>query len=160
MKCPKCGDLRDRVIDSRPQQDGAVVRRRRECLKCGARFTTYEEMERVALRVQKRDGSFELFDRRKTILGIEKACEKRPISLKTIEDLVDQVIGDLVQVHGQEIPSSAIGEGIVEKLRTLDEVAYVRFASVYRKFRDANDFVHVVKKLRRAPSRSETLPLL
>lgn len=160
MKCPKCGKLRDRVIDSRPLQDGAVVRRRRECLKCGARFTTYEEVERLALRVQKRDGSFELFDRQKTILGIEKACEKRSISLKTIEELVDRVIADLVRIHGQEIPSSGIGEGIVEKLRTLDEVAYVRFASVYRKFRDASDFVHVVKKLNRTPPRSETLPLL
>ncbi len=160
MKCPKCGEQKDRVIDSRPLQEGAVVRRRRECLKCGARFTTYEEIEQLALRVQKRDGSFELFDRQKTILGIEKACEKRPVSLKTIEELVDQVIADLVRVHGQEIPSSAIGEGIVEKLRTIDEVAYVRFASVYRKFRDASDFVHAVKKLNRTPSRPETLPLL
>ncbi|QSR85058.1 transcriptional regulator NrdR [Methylacidimicrobium sp. B4] len=160
MKCPKCGELRDRVIDSRPLQNGTVVRRRRECVKCGARFTTYEEIERVALRVQKRDGSFELFDRQKTILGIEKACEKRPISLKTIEDLVDRVIAELVQAHGQEIPSSAIGEGIIERLRTLDEVAYVRFASVYRKFRDASDFVHAVKKLNRTPPKSETLPLL
>ena len=160
MKCPKCGKTKDRVIDSRPLQDGAIVRRRRECFECGARFTTYEEVERVALRVKKRDGSFELFDRQKTILGIEKACEKRPISLKMIEDLVDRVIADLVHAHGREIPASAIGERIVEKLRTLDEVAYVRFASVYRKFRDANDFVRVLKKLNPAPEKSETLPLL
>lgn len=160
MKCPKCGEQKDRVIDSRPLQDGSVVRRRRECLGCGARFTTYEEIERLTLRVQKRDGRFELFDRQKTILGVEKACEKRPVSLKAIEDLVDKVIADLVRAHGQEIPSSAIGEGIVEKLRTVDEVAYVRFASVYRKFRDASDFLHAVKKLNRNPPKPETLPLL
>lgn len=148
------------MIDSRPLQEGAIIRRRRVCLQCGARFTTYEEIERLALRVQKRDGSFELFDRQKMILGIEKACEKRPISLKTIEDLVDRVMAELVQAHGHEIPSSAIGERIVEKLRTLDEVAYVRFASVYRKFRDASDFVHAVKKLNRSSPQSETLPLL
>lgn len=160
MKCPKCGEQKDQVIDSRPLHGGAVVRRRRECLKCGARFTTYEKIEQLALRVQKRDGSFESFDRQKTILGIEKACEKRPVSLKAIEDLVDRVIADLVHAYGQEIPSNAIGEGIVEGLRTLDEVAYVRFASVYRKFRDASDFVYAVKKLNGTPSSPETLPLL
>ncbi|MDD4932976.1 MAG: transcriptional regulator NrdR [Methylacidiphilaceae bacterium] len=160
MKCPKCGKQKDRVIDSRPLREGAVVRRRRECLKCGARFTTYEEIEQLALRVKKRDGSFEIFDRQKTILGIEKACEKRPVSLKAIEALVDRLTANLVRTHGREIPSSAIGEGIVEGLRTLDEVAYVRFASVYRKFRDASDFVHAVKKLNRAVPRPETLPLL
>ncbi|VVM08255.1 transcriptional regulator NrdR [Methylacidimicrobium tartarophylax] len=160
MKCPKCGKQKDRVVDSRPLREGAVVRRRRECLKCGARFTTYEEIEQLALRVKKRDGSFQIFDRLKTIRGIETACEKRPVSLRAIEDLVDRVIADLVRSYGREIPSSAIGEGIVEELRTLDEVAYVRFASVYRKFRDASDFVHAVKKLNRTASTHETLPLL
>ncbi|VVM05456.1 Transcriptional repressor NrdR [Methylacidimicrobium cyclopophantes] len=160
MKCPKCGKQKDRVVDSRPLRDGAVIRRRRKCLKCGARFTTYEEIEQLALRVQKRDGSFEIFDRQKILLGVEKACEKRPVSLQAIENLVDRVVADLVRRHGQEIPSSEIGEKIVEGLRMLDEVAYVRFASVYRKFRDASDFVHAVKKLNRSAPNSETLPLL
>ncbi|WP_018291847.1 transcriptional regulator NrdR [Verrucomicrobium sp. 3C] len=160
MKCPKCGKQKDRVIDSRPLRQGAAIRRRRECLLCGTRFTTYEEIEQLALRVKKRDGSFEIFDRQKTILGIEKACEKRPVSLKEIENLVDQLIAHLVRSYGREIPSSAIGEGIVEGLRALDEVAYVRFASVYRKFRDASDFVHAIKKLNRAGPSPETLPLL
>ncbi|MGD9896104.1 MAG: transcriptional regulator NrdR [Candidatus Methylacidiphilaceae bacterium] len=160
MKCPKCGERKGRVIDSRPLQEGVVIRRRRECLRCGSRFTTYEEIEQLALRVKKKDGSFEIFDRQKTILGIEKACEKRPVSLKVIEDLVDRVIAGLVRAHGREIPTSAIGEGIVEGLRLLDEVAYVRFASVYRKFRDARDFVHAVKKMNRSTPRPETIQLL
>jgi transcriptional repressor NrdR len=126
MKCPKCNVEEDKVIDSRPWKDGAVVRRRRECLSCNYRFTTYEEIEREDLRAVKRDGRYEPFDRRKLVLGFQKACEKRPVSPELIEKTVDKVM---------------------ECLKKMDDVAYVRFASVYRQFRDARDFVSEVKNL-------------
>jgi transcriptional repressor NrdR len=147
MKCPKCDADQDKVIDSRPWKDGAVVRRRRECLSCNYRFTTYEEIEREDLRVIKRDGRYEPFDRRKIVMGFLKACEKRPVSPELIDKTADKMIEDLEQKYGREIPTTAVGEKIMESLKKMDEVAYVRFASVYRQFRDARDFVSEVKSL-------------
>jgi transcriptional repressor NrdR len=147
MRCPKCSALDDKVIDSRSSRDGALIRRRRECLKCGARFTTYEEMHRENLRVKKRDGQYEEFDRRKLLSGIEKACEKRPVSTEQIEALAEKVITELENEFGREVPSKQIGERLMQHLRKLDEVAYVRFASVYRQFRDAEQFIDEIKQL-------------
>jgi transcriptional repressor NrdR len=147
MKCPKCNAEEDKVIDSRPWKDGAVVRRRRECLSCNHRFTTYEEIEREDLRAVKRDGRYEPFDRNKLVLGFQKACEKRPVSPELIEKTVDKIMEELEQKYGREIPTTAIGEKIMDSLKKMDDVAYVRFASVYRQFRDARDFVSEVKNL-------------
>jgi transcriptional repressor NrdR len=147
MRCPKCQARDDKVIDSRAIKDETVIRRRRECLVCESRFTTYEEIERDDLRVLKRDGRYEAFDRRKLVTGIDKACEKRPVSREAIERTVNEMIDELVKKHGDEIPTTAIGEKIMQHLRRLDEVAYVRFASVYRKFRDIKEFVNEVQSL-------------
>jgi transcriptional repressor NrdR len=147
MRCPKCGSQEDKVIDSRSWKDGAVIRRRRQCLGCDHRFTTYEEIEREDLRAIKKDGRYEPFDRRKLISGLEKACEKRPISRETIDRTVEEIIDELVKAYHHEIPTHAVGDKIMSKLRRIDEVAYVRFASVYRKFRDVKEFVNVVDEM-------------
>jgi len=147
MRCPKCQARDDKVIDSRAIKDETVIRRRRECVACEHRFTTYEEIERDDLRVLKKDGRYEAFDRRKLVAGIDKACEKRPVSREIIERTVNEMIDELVKKHGDEIPAPAIGEKIMQHLRLLDEVAYVRFASVYRKFRDIKEFVNEVQSL-------------
>jgi len=147
MRCPKCGGLDDKVIDTRASEDGVVTRRRRECLGCSARFTTYEEIHREQLRVQKRDGSFQDFDRNKLVSGIVKACQKRPITTEQIEALAERVINELENEFGNEIPSRAIGERVMRQLRGLDEVAYVRFASVYRQFRNAGEFIQEIQQL-------------
>src|ERR1700729_79994 len=147
MRCPKCQARDDKVIDSRAIKDETVIRRRRECLACEHRFTTYEEIERDDLRVLKRDGRYESFDRRKLISGLDKACEKRPVSREMIEKTVNEMIDELTKKYGDEIPTTAIGEKIMQHLRQLDEVAYVRFASVYRKFRDIREFVNEVQNL-------------
>ena len=147
MRCPKCQARDDKVIDSRAIKDETVIRRRRECLACEHRFTTYEEIERDDLRVLKRDGRYETFDRKKLITGIDKACEKRPVSREAIERTVNEMIDELVKSYGDEIPTKAIGDKIMEHLRRLDEVAYVRFSSVYRKFRDIKEFVNEVQSL-------------
>jgi len=147
MRCPKCQARDDKVIDSRAIKDETVIRRRRECLACEHRFTTYEEIERDDLRVLKRDGRYETFDRKKLITGIDKACEKRPVSREAIERTVNEMIDELVKTYGDEIPTKAIGDKIMQHLRRLDEVAYVRFASVYRKFRDIKEFVNEVQSL-------------
>ena len=147
MRCPKCQARDDKVIDSRAIKDETVIRRRRECLACEHRFTTYEEIERDDLRVLKRDGRYETFDRKKLIAGIDKACEKRPVSREAIERTVNEMIDELVKTYGDEIPTKAIGDKIMQHLRRLDEVAYVRFASVYRKFRDIKEFVNEVQSL-------------
>ena len=147
MRCPKCQARDDKVIDSRAIKDETVIRRRRECLACEHRFTTYEEIERDDLRVLKRDGRYEAFDRKKLITGIDKACEKRPVSREAIERTVNEMIDELVKTYGDEIPTKAIGDKIMQHLRRLDEVAYVRFASVYRKFRDIKEFVNEVQSL-------------
>lgn len=147
MRCPKCGAQDDRVVDSRESKDGVLTRRRRECIRCGTRFTTYEEIHREKLRVQKRDGEYEEFDRRKLLAGIEKACEKRPISSEQIEALAEQVITELENEYGRDIPSQKLGERVMQHLRNLDQVAYVRFASVYRKFDGVDQFVEEIKGL-------------
>jgi transcriptional repressor NrdR len=147
MRCPKCGAQDDKVIDSRSSRDGALIRRRRECLGCSGRFTTYEEISHERLRVLKRNGRYEDFDRRKLVAGIEKACEKRPITVPQMEALVERVITELENEYGSEVPSSAIGERVMHHLRELDEVAYVRFASVYRQFRDVEEFIQEIKQL-------------
>lgn len=149
MRCPKCGNLEDRVIDSRASKDGASIRRRRECTECLLRFTTYEEIERASLRVNKRDGRSEPFDRQKLVSGISKACEKRPISLDAIEKAVEEITADLETNHGREIPSSLIGAKVMDKLHALDEVAYVRYASVYRHFKDIGEFIDEIQNLER-----------
>lgn len=147
MLCPKCRHTDDKVIDSRASRDGAVIRRRRECLQCGHRFTTYEEAEREELFVVKRDGRREKLDRRKLISGMQKACEKRPVSPDQIERAAEEIVEMLGNTYDREVPASAIGEAVMEQLRKLDEVAYVRFASVYRQFRDINEFVHTIQEL-------------
>ena len=147
MRCPKCGCQDDKVIDSRGSREGATIRRRRECLKCGYRFTTYEEIERAGLFVVKRDDRREEFSKEKLLSGIKKACQKRPISPKAIEDMVERIVNELTDKYEREVPGEIIGKMVMDNLRQLDEVAYVRFASVYRRFQEATDFVQEVKKL-------------
>jgi transcriptional repressor NrdR len=145
MRCPKCTNLEDRVIDSRSANNGAVIRRRRLCLSCTHRFTTYEEVVRAALRVVKSDGRREELSRQKLVSGIERACEKRPISREQIEKVVDEIIEDLESEHEREVPSEMIGKKVMDRLEKLDEVAFVRFASVYRRFRDVNQFMSAIQ---------------
>lgn len=147
MRCPKCGNQEDKVIDSRASREGSIIRRRRQCLNCSHRFTTYEEIEHEGLMVIKRDGRREEFSRDKLLSGVRKACQKRPISPKAIEELVEKIVDDLASKYDQEIPGAAIGERVMEGLRGLDPVAYVRYASVYRRFEEATEFVSEVKKL-------------
>jgi transcriptional repressor NrdR len=147
MRCPKCGCQDDKVIDSRSSREGATIRRRRECIACGHRFTTYEEVERAGLLVLKRDGRREEFSKEKLLSGLKKACQKRPISLKVIEDLVERMVIEITDKYEREVPAEVIGQLVMEGLRATDDVAYVRFASVYRRFQEATDFVHEVKKL-------------
>ena len=147
MKCPKCSHLDDKVIDSRSVRNGDVIRRRRVCLNCGFRFTTYEEVIKTSLRVIKRDGRHEELDRRKLMSGIERACEKRPISAQQIETIVDTILAELESEFEREVPSTIIGQKVMDQLEELDEVAYVRFASVYRRFRDVNQFLSEVEGL-------------
>src|SRR6266496_26395 len=147
MRCPKCGRLDDKVIDSRASREGSVIRRRRECLGCSHRFTTYEEIEHEGLMVVKLDGRREPFSKDKLLAGVRKACQKRPISPKIIEDLVERIVDEITDKYERQVPSMAIGERVMEGLRDIDQVAYVRFASVYRRFQEATDFVQAVRKL-------------
>jgi transcriptional repressor NrdR len=147
MRCPKCGCQEDKVIDSRASREGATIRRRRECTQCSHRFTTYEEVEREGLMVLKRDGRHEEFSREKLLSGIKKACQKRPVSPQTMEDLVDHIVAAVTGKFEGEVPADFVGKMVMDGLRDIDEVAYVRFASVYRRFGEATDFVHEVKKL-------------
>lgn len=147
MKCPFCENPDTKVIDSRQTDDGHAIRRRRECESCKKRFTTYEKVEEMILMVIKKDGSREAFDRNKIMSGIIKACEKRPVTVAQIEEVVDEIERGLNNMMEKEVESSFIGELIMEKLRDLDEVAYVRFASVYRQFTDINTFVSEIEKL-------------
>ena len=135
------------MIDSRASREGATIRRRRECLGCGYRFTTYEEVERGGLMVVKRDGRREDFSKEKLLSGIRKACQKRPVSPKVIEDTVERISNEVMDRYEREVPAEVIGKLVMDGLRQTDEVAYVRFASVYRRFQEATDFVHEVKKL-------------
>ena len=147
MRCPKCGNQDDKVIDSRASREGSTIRRRRQCLQCQHRFTTYEEIENEGLMVVKRDGRREEFSREKLLAGLKKACQKRPISPKAIEDLVETIMDEIIDKYDREVPGVAIGERVMEALRQIDKVAYVRFASVYRRFEEATEFVSEVKKL-------------
>ena len=147
MRCPFCEAQDTRVIDSRPTEDGHAIRRRRECDKCGKRFTTYEKVEEITFMVIKKDGSREAFDRNKVLNGILKACEKRPVSMADVERIVDDIERSLNNMMQKEIESKVIGEIIMEHLKDLDEVAYVRFASVYRQFKDVSTFVQEIEKL-------------
>ena len=147
MKCPYCGYEESKVIDSRPADEGERIRRRRECLKCGKRFTTHEVIETVPIIVIKRDKSREVFDRNKLIAGILRACEKRPVSIGQIEGIVDTIESQLQQSLDREVTSMMIGELTMEQLKNVDEVAYVRFASVYRQFKDINTFMDELNKL-------------
>jgi transcriptional repressor NrdR len=147
MRCPKCGHLEDRVIDSRSTKEGRAIRRRRECIGCGNRFTTYEYVENASMVVVKRDGKRETFSREKIIAGISRACEKRPISLTQIEEMVDRIETEIQRRAPGEVPSKLIGERVMEELQGLDEVAYVRFASVYRQFKDVNQFLDEIQGL-------------
>ncbi|MBE9546109.1 MAG: transcriptional repressor NrdR [Proteobacteria bacterium] len=147
MKCPFCANTESRVIDSRISKDGNAIRRRRECIACGKRFTTYEFVEEDLPMVVKKDDRREAFDRTKILSGIKKACEKRPISIDVIENMVERIEQACREFPAKEIPSSVIGEKIMEELHNLDGVAYVRFASVYRQFRDVNEFLDELKDL-------------
>ncbi len=145
MKCPFCNHKEDKVVDSRSTSEGTAIRRRRECLKCGQRFTTYEYIEEVSLMVIKRDSRRQPFDRKKMLAGIIKACEKRPISLEKMEELVSSVEHAIQRKSDREVSSRRIGELVMTKLKALDDVAYVRFASVYRQFRDVGQFMDELK---------------
>jgi transcriptional repressor NrdR len=147
MRCPKCGNQDDKVIDSRASREGSTIRRRRQCLQCNHRFTTYEEIENEGLMVVKRDGRREEFSREKLLSGLKKACQKRPISPKAIEDLAETIMDEIIDKYDREVPGTAIGERVMDALRQIDKVAYVRFASVYRRFEEATEFVSEVNKL-------------
>ncbi len=147
MRCPYCSFSESKVIDSRPAEEGTTIRRRRECLSCGKRFTTYEIMERMPLLVVKRDGSRQSFDRMKLIGGMVKACEKRPVRVDEIEHIADEIEQELQSSLEREVASDQIGEMVMERLKSLDQVAYVRFASVYRQFKDINTFLEELNKL-------------
>ncbi|MFA6078920.1 MAG: transcriptional regulator NrdR [Candidatus Omnitrophota bacterium] len=149
MRCPYCGNKKDGVIDSRVSSNAASVRRRRECLKCKRRFTTYEYVERIPLMVIKKDSRRERFDREKLMKGILVACEKRPVSMKRIERMVEEIERLLEKKHDREVSSQEIGELVMKTLHELDEIAYVRFASVYRQFRDVGQFMKELKKFLR-----------
>lgn len=145
MKCLYCGYKDDKVVDSRATKEKAAIRRRRECLRCGKRFTTYEYIEELALMVAKKDGRREPFDRKKVLAGITKACEKRPISVEKMDEIAAQVERAIQKKSGREVPSAKIGEIIMERLKAIDHVAYVRFASVYREFQDVGQFMEELK---------------
>ena len=147
MKCPYCGFMEDRVMDSRPTDEGTAIRRRRECNNCLKRFTTYEKVESIPLMVVKKDKSRQSFDRVKLLNGLLRACEKRPVSVGELERIVDEVESQLYNSLEREVTSNDIGEIVMSKLKILDEVAYVRFASVYRQFKDINTFMDELRKL-------------
>ncbi|SRR4030042_2556189 len=147
MRCPYCAHEENQVLDSRDSEDLSSIRRRRECLKCDKRFTTYERVEMIDLFVIKKDGRREQFDRNKLLGGIKKACEKRPISMETIDETVDEIEQNLRKRETTEVPSKFIGESVIRRLRSIDKVAYIRFASVYRAFEDVESFEKEVKSL-------------
>jgi transcriptional repressor NrdR len=147
MRCPFCGFLDSKVIDSRESKKGISIRRRRECESCGRRFTTYEKVEEIPYMIIKKDGSRQMFDRQKLLKGLMKACEKRPIALARLEEIVEEIETKLQERQDKEIKASEIGQFVMDKLRDLDKVAYVRFASVYREFRDVLEFKHELEAL-------------
>jgi len=147
MRCPYCRDDQDRVLDTRAHQDGFVIRRRRQCLKCRRRFTTYERIEPTAVKVVKKDGTREPFDRNKIKVGLEKACWKRPVSDATLEEIISAVENDVETSFDSEVDSHRLGELVMQHLKEVDRVAYIRFASVYREFKDVHDFVKELKPM-------------
>ena len=147
MKCPFCDELEDKVVDSRMAKEGEMIRRRRECLGCKRRYTTYERVEEILPMVVKKDGRRESFDRTKILIGLKKACEKRPISTATIEDVTDRIEKRIQEMGETEIESRIVGEELMKELHHLDQVAYVRFASVYREFKDIDQFMDELKTL-------------
>ena len=147
MKCPFCAHLGDKVVDSRESKEGEVIRRRRECLNCGRRFTSYERIDEIPYMVIKKDGSRERFERQKLIAGLLKACEKRPVSISAVEKVADRVEAMLQERPEKEIPTAEVGAFVMQELKRLDKVAYVRFASVYRHFRDIGEFMNELKDL-------------
>ncbi len=147
MRCPKCGHLEDKVTDTRAARGGEAIRRRRVCLQCQHRFTTYEEAVKAHLRIVKRDGRHEDLDRNKLLNGIIRACEKRPISTAQVEHVVSDIFSELESEYEREVPSAAVGKKVMDALEQLDEVAYIRFASVYRRFKDINQFLSEVESL-------------
>lgn len=149
MRCPYCDQSKDRVVDSRESKDGLTIRRRRECLSCGRRFTSYEQIEDIPYMVVKNDGTREEFDRKKLLAGLRKACEKRPVPARRLDEIVDDVESALHETEEREMSTREIGERLMEALRELDQVAYVRFASVYRKFDDVDAFVDELQELLR-----------
>ena len=156
MKCPYCGEIENKVIDSRLSKDASVIRRRRECIVCDRRFTTYEHIEEIPIMIIKKDGRREVFSREKVRAGLKKACEKRDISINVIEEAIDNLERDLRETGEKEIPASVVGEKIMTILHGLDDVAYVRFASVYREFKDVNDFVSELKTLLSSHEQKQT----
>jgi transcriptional repressor NrdR len=160
MHCSKCGNMEDKVIDSRLSKDGRSIRRRRECVACGTRFTTYEEIERADLRVLKRDGRSEPFDRHKLLNGMLKACEKRPVSRESLENACTDILQAFEQDFSREIPSHLLGGKVMDALHQLDEVAYVRYASVYRSFQDIGEFIEEIQSLGKRHKRSASQPEL
>lgn len=153
MQCLRCGSLDDKVIDSRMSKDGTSIRRRRECLACATRFTTYEHLERNDLRVIKRDGTREPFRREKLLDGILKACEKRPVGIEAVEQGVEQIVSELYSQNLREIPTRMIGPLVMRRLQDIDSVAYVRYASVYRQFKDVGEFIDEIESLEKLPLR-------
>ena len=160
MYCSKCGALEDKVIDSRPAKDGKSIRRRRECVACAYRYTTYEQIEQSEIRVVKRDGRYEPFDRQKVLDGMLKACEKRPVAHAQIEEAVDEILSSIEAGLEREVPSHMIGAKVMEHLHSLDEIAYVRYASVYRQFEDLGEFIDEIQLLGSRPKRSTLQPEL
>ena len=147
MKCPFCAHLEDKVVDSRESKEGEVIRRRRECLACGKRFTSYERIDQIPHLVVKKDGRREPFDREKILSGLLKACQKRPVAVKTLETIVDRVEAMVHESPDREVPAEKVGEFLMERLRELDKVAFVRFASVYRDFTGVKDFEHFIARM-------------
>jgi transcriptional repressor NrdR len=150
MKCPFCGSAESKVIDSRPTDEGTIIRRRRECIECEKRFTTYEKIESIPLRVIKKDKSREMFDSQKLLNGIMRACEKRPVTMEQLQNIVDEIENDIFSTLDKEISTKEIGQKVMDALKKIDEVAYVRFASVYRQFKDIDTFMQELSALMRS----------
>jgi transcriptional repressor NrdR len=153
MRCVHCGHLKDKVLDSRSAKDGTSIRRRRECVACGYRYTTYEQIERTELRVMKRDGERESLNREKLMSGLIKACEKRPVPMDRLDRAVEEIISELHKDHLVEVPSAIIGGKVMDKLHQIDPVAYVRYVSVYRQFENVNEFIQEIQSLSRRAAR-------
>lgn len=153
MRCVQCGSLNDKVLDSRMSKDGTTIRRRRECLRCAYRYTTYEQIERTELQVVKRDGSRESLNREKILRGLIKACEKRPVSMDRLDRAVEAILTDLHKDHLSEVPSSGIGARVMHELHQIDPVAYIRYVSVYRQFEDVGEFIREIQALENAAAR-------